>query len=411
VDRVEFDDGMGDEHGHEHDREHDQEPDDDAPSAPLLPPDDRLWRHPSEVASVGLPGQPWRAATAERRPRRQWPASFLSGSIGALLVIGLVTAVGGFRTREVRIPSIRRVAVGSVEAVAPANSTLDPSVRLADRVHPSIVQIRAERPDGTLNCTGFILTEDGFVITSQRAVEGARRVRVTLADASVQDALLVGTDPDTGVGVLKIDGKGLTAATLGSAVSVRAGQTAVAIGSSWVGVSVVSAVGRSVQSKDSPLLFDMIDLNATVDPVVSGGPVLDGRGAVIGVLDVLDGRGYATPIDIAQDVADQLIRVGSVQYGWLGVRGGDADSAMAKRLGIDGGAVVTEVDDGSPAYLAGVHPADVIVSIESVKVPTMAALMYSVRSFRPGRAVTISLMREGKPLKLNATLTERPTRY
>jgi S1-C subfamily serine protease len=155
----------------------------------------------------------------------------------------------------------------------------------------------------------------------------------------------------------------------------------------------------------------MIDLNSTVDPVVSGGPVLDGRGAVIGVVDVLDGHGYATPIDIAQDVADQLIRVGTVQYGWLGVRGGDVDSAMAKRLGIDGGAVVTEVDDGSPAYLAGIHPADVITSLDNAKVPTMAALMYSVRSFRPGRAVTISLMREGKPLKLNATLTERPTRY
>ncbi|HEV7888589.1 MAG TPA: trypsin-like peptidase domain-containing protein [Acidimicrobiales bacterium] len=404
---MEFDDG------------HDGELGDDEPTPPLLPPDDRLWRHPSEIASVGLP----EAATRGLRPgsgpgrgqpgRPQWGA-FLSGSIGALLVIGTVTAVGGFRTREVPVRSVEKVALSELEASAPNARLTDPLVTVADRVQPSMVQVRAERPDGVLNASGFLFRSDGFVFTAQRVVEGARRVKVTLADASVRDALLVGTDPDTGLGVLKLSGARGTFsnAALGTAVTLRPGQTAIALGAPmWVGVGVVASVGRAVQSKDSPLLFDMIEINASVDPLASGGPLLDGRGAVVGVLDVLDGRGFATPIDIARDVADQLISTGRVEYGWLGVNGGDIDSAAAKRLGVAGGAVVGDVDDGSPAYLAGLHPGDVVVAVEGAPVATMAALKYAVRSFRPGRAVTLNVLRAGQPLSLNATLTERPARY
>lgn len=405
------DDHLGDQAG-DHADDHADDHLDDGPTAPLLPPDDRLWRHPSEIASVGLPGGAVPAGpTAWPRPRRQWPASFLSGSIGALLVVGLVTAVGGFRTRTVAERSIERVVTGTNEFTAPGARLTDPLVAIADRVHPSIVSVRAQRADGTLNCSGFILRSDGYILTAQRTIEGARRVWVTMADASVRDAEIIGTDPDTGLGVVKIDGTGFTPASLSTAVSLRPGQSAVALGAPLVvAAGVVSTVGKSVQSKDSPLLFDMIELNANVDAPSSGGPVVDGQGGVIGVLDVLDGRGYATPIDIARDVADQLITTGKVEYGYLGVDGNDTDSTLASRLNIPGGAVVSDVADDSPAYLAGVHPGDVVVGIEDVQVRTMAALKYAVRSFRPGRAVTIRLLREGKPLAINATLTERPVK-
>lgn len=398
-----FDDRFGDEHDDEHD--------DDQPSVPLLPPDDRLWRHPSEVASVGLPGAVARAPEGPAKQRSHWGSSFLSGTIGALLVIGMVTAVGGFREREVLTPYVSNVVVGSEEATAPSARTLDPLVAVAGRVHPSVVSVRAERADGVLNCSGFVFATRGFILTSQRTVERAKRVTVTLADASVHEAEVVGTDPDTGVAVLRIGTGSVSPVKTGTAAHLKAGQTAVTIGANqWVGVSVVAAVGRSVQSKDSPLLLDMIDLNVDVDPLASGGPVLDGSGAVIGVADVMDGRGFATPIDIARDVANQLIADGTVDYGYLGVEGGDVDETVAKRLGVKGGAVVHTVADGSPAYLAGVHPGDVIVRIESTPLITMAGLKYAVRSYRPGRAVTLHLYREGKPLSINATLTERPVR-
>jgi serine protease Do len=393
---VEFDDGFGD---------------DDEPAGPLLPPDDRLWRHPSEIASAGLPG---RSASPPRRRResRGWSSSFLSGTIGALLVIGMVTAVGGFRERAVPVRSTERIALNGIDAVPIQTQLTDPLIRLGDRLQPSIVQVRAERPEGVLNCSGFLFRTDGHILTSQRTVEGARSVKVTLSDASVHDAEIVGTDPDTGIAVLKIEGKAFNSAPLGSAASLRVGQVAVAMGAPlWMGAGVVAAMGKAVQSKDSPLLFDMIELNLAADPLTSGGPVLTGSGAVVGVIDVLDGKAYATPIDIARNVANQLITTGNVEYGYLGVEGGDTDSGTAARLHIDGGAVVRSINDGSPAYQAGVHVGDVITQVEDVKITTMAALKYSVRALRPGRAVTLRLLRDGQPLAINATLSERPPRY
>jgi S1-C subfamily serine protease len=402
---VEFDDGLGEDPA--------DEAGEDQPDRPLLHPDDRLWRHPSEIARHGLPGFATGAGSpAYARPRSRNFGAFLSGSIGALLVVGLVTAVGGFRTKAVPERSVEHVVIDSMDADAPSAHLTDPIVALADKIHPAVVQVRAYRPEGVLNGTGFLFRTDGFILTSQRVVEDARQVTVTMADLSQQTAEIVGTDPDTGLGVLKIPGKTWFSAPLGTAANLKSGQTAIAIGApQWVGVGVVASTGTSVQSKDSPLLFDMIELNGTVDPLASGGPMLDGRGAVVGVLDVLDGEGYATPIDIARDVADQLISVGRVAYGYLGVHGSDPDSDLAKRLHLDGGAVIGDIDDGSPAYLAGLHRGDVVTDIESVHITTFAMLEYTVRSFRPGQAVTIKLVRNGQPLSLNATLTVRPSRY
>lgn len=378
---------------------------------PLLHPDDRLWRHPSEIASIGLPGRPPAHLAANSRRVRHYGA-FLSGAVGALLVIGLVTAVGGFRTKEVSRLVTERVAVPGLDATAPESRLSDPMVSTIDRAHPAIVAVRGERAEGVLNGSGFLFRSDGFILTSQHVVEGARRVVVTLADETQRSADIVGTDPDTGLGVIKVEGTSMPTAVLGTARRLRPGSTAIALGApQWVGVGVVAAVNQTAQSKDSPLLFDMIELNASIDPLASGGPMVDGQGAVIGVVDVLDGRAFATPIDIARDVADQLINVGEVQYGYLGVQGTDADSALSQRLGLDGGAVVGDIDDGSPAYLAGLHRGDVVTDIESVHVTTFAALEYAVRSLRPGQAVTIKLIRNGQPLSINATLTSRPARY
>jgi serine protease Do len=398
---MELDDGLGD----------------DEPERPLLPPDDRLWRHPSEIASHGLPGG--RSLPMGRRVRRSTGrgtfGSFLSGAVGAVLVIGLVTAVGGFRVRNVPVRSVEHVAVTDFNAVAPPARVTEATAEIVDKVHPAMVHVRAERPEGVLNGSGFVFREDGHIFTAQRLIEGARRVVVTLSNAAKRVATIVGTDPDTAIGVLKVDpgpGGAMTTAPLGTSTTVKPGQTAIAVGMpTWVSVSVVAAVGRVVESKNSPLLIDMIDLNAGFDPLASGGPLLDGRGAVIGVTSVLDAKGYATPIDIARDVADQLIRTGGVVYVWLGIEGEDADSDLTKRLGIEGGALVTSVAGESPAYLAGVHPGDVITDMEDVRIGSMAGLKIALRSKRSGQAVTLKLLRDGQPVSVNATLIERGARY
>jgi len=393
---MELDDGLGD------------EPDDD-PQSPLLPPDDRLWRHPSEIASHGLPGR--RAPSTRRRARRVPWGSFLSGATGALLVIGMVVAVGGFRTREVPVRSEERVAVSQYEAVAPEARMTDAIPAIVDRVSPTLVQVRAERPAGVLNASGFVFRSDGYILTSARVIQGATRVWVTLPDASRHLASIIGADPNTAVGVLKIDREGLTGAALGTATRLRVGQTTIALARpKWVAVGVVAAVGREVRSNDSPLLVDMIEVAGRFDPLASGGPLLDERGSVVGVTDVHGDRGYATPIDIARKVGDELIRTGDVVYPWLGVEGEDVDAEQAAALGIDGGALVTAVEHESPAYLKGLHPGDVIVGLESVPIKTMAALKLELRNRRPGEAVTVHYIRDNRRQQLNVTLITYPNR-
>lgn len=385
--------------------------DDDEHQPPLLPPDDRLWRHPSEVASHGLPGGRRLLPRLEggRGFRRAAWGSFLSGAIGAVLVIGLVTAVGGFRTREVSTRSIEKVATTPAEAVAPDARYNEVVPGIVDEMRSAMVRIRTERAEGVQNGSGFVFRQDGYVLTSARLVQSARRVWVTLSDASRHLASLIGVDPDTAVAVLKVDREPLTGAVLGTAVALKAGQTAIAVGSpTWTDVGVVSAVGREVRSKESPLLVDMIEVSIRADATASGGPLLDRRGAVIGVLDVHGDKTYATPIDIARKVADELIRTGSVVYPWLGVEGEDADSDLANKLAITGGALVIEVEDDSPASLAGLRPGDVIVGVEAVQIESMGALKLELRNRRPGEPVTIHFMRDGARQQVNATLVSKP---
>lgn len=339
-----------------------------------------------------------------------WSA-FLSGATGALLVVGLVVAVGGFRVREVPVRSVERVAVSNYEAVAPETRVTDVIPTIVDRVHPTLTAIRAERPEGVLHSSGFVFRDDGYILTSARVVQGATRVWVTLSDASRHLASIIGVDPNTAVAVLKVDREGLTSAVMGTAMSLKAGQTTIAVARpKWVAVGVVAAVGREVRSKDSPLLVDMIEVAGRFNALASGGPLLDDRGAVIGVTDVHGEIGYATPIDIARKVADELIRTGEVVYPWLGVEGEDVDTELARKLEIDGGALVTGVEPESPAYMVGIHPGDVIVAVEDVPIKTMAALKVELRNRRPGEPVTVRLIRDGQPVEFNVTLVVFPNR-
>jgi S1-C subfamily serine protease len=121
------------------------------------------------------------------------------------------------------------------------------------------------------------------------------------------------------------------------------------------------------------------------------------------------GTGYATPVDLARDVAEQLIATGKVVHTWLGVEGGDLAPAEARRLGVDGGAVVRKVRDGSPAATAGLAPRDVIVAVDGVTVQSMSALKVTLRGRRPGQAVDLRFLRDGKEQRVVTTLASPPT--
>ncbi|MDP9402799.1 MAG: S1C family serine protease [Actinomycetota bacterium] len=407
---MELDDGLGD----------------DRPPPPLLPLDDRIWRHPSEIAPP--PGTrrtvPDRVAGAGL-----WQVGLLAGSISALLTVGLVVVGGGFRVRTVTpgaAPAVERVvAPAAATPVTAPGSPANAIVDIAEHMRPAIVQIRVSGGEGPGSGSGVVFRSDGHVLTNHHVVDGARRITVVMANGEEESARLVGSDPDTDVAVVKVDKTDLASAPLGSAASLRVGQLAVAIGSPLglsggpsVSVGVISAVGREIDAGgEGPPLLDMIQTDAPIAPGSSGGALVDGAGAVIGVTTAIavsevgaEGLGFATPIDIARDVAEQIIASGRAVHVWLGVEGEDVDPGTAKEIGVAGGALIRDVRPDSPAGRAGIAARDVIIAVDGVPVRSMGALKVQLRSHRPGDEVTLALHRGNEARSLKVKLAERPPR-
>ncbi len=389
--------------------------DDEVGTTPWLPPEDRLWRHPSEVGLLNTA----RAAAQRARPT-PWSVGLLSGTIGALLVAGAVILASLLSPGTVRV--IERVAVPQ----ASYGQRHDAIPEIAERVRPAIAQVQAHSARGRSTASAVLFRSDGHLLTNNHVVEGASSVRVVLADGREREATVVGGDTDTDVAVLKIDGTDYPTAILGTTRKLRVGEEAIAIGSPSgldggpsVSVGVISAIGRAVDIGDGRSLWDMILTDAPIVAGSSGGALLDDAGAVIGITTAIaadaapTGRGgsgmsLATPIDAARDVAEQLITSGRVVHVWLGVEGEDVDAATAERVGIDYGALVKRVAGGSPASAAGIAPGDVICTVAGTKVTSMAALVVSLRSRRPGQIVDVRVMRGGKWAELKAQLVARP---
>ncbi len=376
-------------------------------------PDDRLWRHPTEVAPAPPPGTR-RAATTS------WSVVLLSSLAGSVLTFGLVAASGAMDRQETQ-PGVEREAV-PVVAPTGAGAALEPVVQIAEDVSPAIVRIDVSG-DRSGTGSGVVFRDDGYLLTNSHVVEGAQRIQVVLADGSERRGTLVGADRLTDVAVVKMDGAGpFPVAVLGSAASLRVGQAAVAIGSplgliggSSVTTGVVSALGRSVPTPEGPPLLDMIQTDAAIAPGSSGGALLDGKGSVIGITTAIavsdagaEGLGFATPIDIARSVADDIITTGQAVHVWLGIEGRDLDSTSAETRGLDGGAVVVDVVENSPASTAGLTADDVIVAISGKPVMSMSALVIALREREPGERIDLEVVRQGDRSTIWVELASRP---
>jgi S1-C subfamily serine protease len=179
-----------------------------------------------------------------------------------------------------------------------------------------------------------------------------------------------------------------------------------AVGSS-VSVGVIAAVGRSVDV-DGVSLLDMIQTDLPLPGGFDGSPLVDGTGAVVGICTQVNANSYATPIDVARSIADQLIEHGSVVHAWLGIEGEDLGIAASDELKLIGAAVITKVRPGGPAANAGMVPGDVITAIDGSPLPSMAALKVALRSRAPGQIVGLALLRDGRATQIRATLAPRP---
>ena len=383
---------------------------DDGPVSPLLPPDDRLWRHPSEVAA----NAPSRRSGRERdREPRLFTVVALASSISVLLTLGVVAVVRPVRTEL----AVERIAMPEGENVA---LELTGIAEIADRLRPSVASVSAATTDGEVRRgSGVVYRSDGLLLTTHHVVEGAGKIDVTLDDGRVVPARFIGSDADTDIAVLDLDGRDFKVATLGSAMSLKAGHAAITIGTPAEGantpvvtVGVISAVGQAVTSGGRRLL-DMIQTDAAVAPGCAGGAVVDRAGVVVAIATINIDReggtsGYATPIDVARLVAQQLIAHGKVTRGWLGVEGDDLPAARAMEMGVDGGVVVKSVKDGSPAASAGLQPADVVLDVDGDPVESMGSLIVELRSRRPGDLIRVRVVRGTTPRTVEITLAEKP---
>ena len=369
-----------------------------------LPPDDRIWRHPSELAFAG--GGPL-------RPRRgMWPAALVSGLVGSVLTCGLLASVGllgGETTTIVR----EREAVPRAQSAAFGRSGQGVE-RIAAETRVAIPRIEV---DGSSpgSGSGVLFRDDGYVLTNAHVVEDADEITVVLDDGTEWEGELIGADRVTDIAVVRIErDEPFPTAVLGTARDLRVGEPAIAIGSPLglegspsVTTGVVSALGRRVETEQGAPLYDMIQTDAAIAPGSSGGALLDADGAVIGITTAIavsdvgaEGLGFATPIDIARSVAEEIIETGHAVHVWLGIQGSD--------IGSGGGALVENVVEGSPAADAGLTARDVIVAVGDQDVSSMSTLVIALRDMDPGDVVTVDYLRGGEPATVSVTLTERP---
>jgi serine protease DegS len=387
-------------------------PFDDGDEGPVFreppPADDRLWRHPSELGPVAI---------ADRRG--PWAIAVVSGLIGAALAVGLVAVAWGTNTRTIR--TVERLGVPSP---AQTVSAAGPSpVDIAQKARPAITQVIVRGRNGNASASGVIFRTDGHVMTNSHVVLGAESVRVVLADGKQVAAKVIGTDPDTDLAVLKIDGDRYPVVVLGSAAQLKVGQYAMTIGDPFglaggpsATAGIISALHRRISAKDDgrPLL-DMIQTDAPISTGSSGGALLDSSGLVVGITTAIgvsdagaDGMGFATPIDVARSVADEIIARGHVVHAWIGLDGQDMDTTIDPALDVDGGAVVGRVVDGGPAAKAGLHVTDVIIAVDGKAVMGIGELVIDLRGHKPGDIVTLSVVRGHERKLIKVTLAERP---
>ncbi len=387
---------------------------------PPLPPDDRLWRHPSEVGRHGMPGGatvPVRVAGAIRPT--VWTVALIAGLAGAALTTGVIAVTGSLSPRVTERYVVEKVAVTPVVS-SPMLRGERGVVAVAERLSPAIVRLDVELPGGGTTGSGVLFRDDGLVLTSAHVVADALSISVLLADGRRLAGRLVGFDVTTDVGLVDLDGQRFPVAVLGSAAGLEVGAPTIAIGSPLgleggpsVTTGVISALERRVEAVGGEPLHGMIQTDAPVAPGSSGGALVDANGSVIGIMTAVaaepSGRfGFATPIDLAHRVADQLLASGHMAHGWLGVEGADLSAAQAERLSVLGGALVRRILPGSPAATAGLVADDVITEVDGSPIRSISHLIVQLRAHDPGDKVVIGYWRNGTHNETRVTLTERP---
>jgi S1-C subfamily serine protease len=330
--------------------------------------------------------------------------------------------------------------MGRTQTADPVESAPDgipagePVARVASVLSPSVVQINvsgieqtpfgAQKQEGL--GSGVIYRSDGYIITNNHVVEGSRDVEVAFADGTTERGEVVGTDPTTDIALVSVDRNDLPAADFASGDPI-VGQTAVAVGSpsgfeSTVTSGIISGTGREVPAEytggtQAPSLVDLIQTDAAISPGNSGGALADREGRVMGINVAYlppaetgaENIGFAIPSATAVSVADQLIEDGEAVHPYVGVYLSDLTQQTASKFGspVDSGALLEEVEPGSPADDAGIHRGDIVTAAGSEEVRSSGDLLSALRDYMPGDTVELKVLRNGEKTTLQVNLAER----
>lgn len=328
----------------------------------------------------------------------------LSGVTGAAATVVALAAVGSLSPRTVE--RVERTGTSSV--VTPTTGT---ATAVAASIAPSVVTVTATVGEARRRGSGVVMSAEGLILTSESLVSGAETVEVTWPSGATATATGVGHDDMTGLAALEVDGTDHPVADLEIADPVP-GATAITVagpsrsGGPAIARSVVSAANVHADP-DGGRLLGLIQTDQPVPGWADGGALVDVHGSLIGVCLVVPGReatGFAVPAAVAQRVAEDLGRTGSVERGWLGVRGTavDADDPTPEGVRID------EVAPGSPAAAADLRAGDILTAVDGQPVRSLADVQSALVLSRPDDEVTIDRVRSASAGTVEVTLGETP---
>ena len=301
---------------------------------------------------------------------------------------------------------------------------------LAERMKPALVQVRVRRPadpdsapkaptpsqpnpdERRASGSGFIIRQDGYLVTNAHVVEEAERIQIQLADGRRFAGRVVGFDTRVDLALVKIDATGLPVANLGDSNRLRVGEFVLALGHPF-GLEQTVSFGI-VSRKGAPLDvaapgFDFIQTDAAVNPGNSGGPLVNMAGEIVGVNSMAARNGtigFAIPINLVKSLLPQLAEKGKVEWGWLGISITEVSEDEAPKLGLAEakGVVIRQVVAGQPADQGGVKANDVVLAINGTLVDGPRDLQRIISSTPVGRTVKLKLWREGKPTELDVVV-------
>jgi len=389
---------------------------------------------------------------------------FVSGVIGATLVLGVCIGVPGINNKlfantseKNNGPTVISQTSGPASSTININDYSNTAISVAKKVLPSVVSIEIEytvtnqgyssfygmSPYGennssstaTASGSGVIISKDGYILTNNHVVNeessnyyyqvsAANKITVTLyndnkdEDAKKYEAQIVGTDSLTDLAVLKIDATDLTAAELGDSSALQVGEFVMAVGNpldmpNTVTSGIVSALNREITDDDGTE-YKLIQTDTAINAGNSGGALVNADGKVIGINTLklsgesIEGIGFAIPINDTTEIINQLITYNKVKRPYLGISGSDVTEEYSKYYNVPQGVYVNSIEKDGPAEAAGIKSGDIITKIDDTDVKSMTELTKAKNKHEIGDTVSITLYRNGKTQKVTLTLDEMP---